>query len=181
MVRKRAYPKATQIQKKSKNSIFTNWLRRNYGSKHVVTALLQTGVPWTSGASSGASEHCYTTDVFSFLIWFERLFETIAVHSSHPDTIAARQRSGAERGRSGLTESERTIRDARQRARLDLRYARQLNAQLSQTGLDGLSADDRWYVRELWNGNLRRRVSEAEACHGGRVQAHDFVCSSTLE
>ncbi len=166
-----------------KTSIFSSWLRRSYGSKHVVTGFLQAGVTWTSTAASSGAMVLQSTNVCGYLIWFERLFDTIAAHRSHPDTIAARKRSGSEYGKSGLTETERKNRDDRERARLDLIYAQRLETWFRTHGASeqGLSSKDRWYLHELRNGNLQRRLSEADSRHGGRVQASDFVCASTLE
>ena len=38
-----------------------------------------------------------------------------------------------------------------------------------------MNRNERWYLQELWNGNLLRAKRDAEDTHGGRVQADPFI------
>ena len=40
-----------------------------------------------------------------------------------------------------------------------------------------MSWGEQWWLQKLWNGNLKRRMREAEQRHGGRVQAQPFRVS----
>ena len=46
---------------------------------------------------------------------------------------------------------------------------------------DQMTSDERWYIEELWNGNLRRRVQEADERHGGAVQAQPFCIATSMD
>lgn len=45
---------------------------------------------------------------------------------------------------------------------------------------DEFSWNEQWWLRELWNGNLRARVQAAERRCGGRVQAEQFYMVERL-
>ena len=52
------------------------------------------------------------------------------------------------------------------------RYA---GAELVPNTWEQLSYYERWWLEELWNGNLKQNIREAEWRHGGRVQADRFA------
>ena len=144
------------------SSIFNAALKNRYGSKYVVFALLCIGVCWLLPASLPQP-------------WLRNLIAAIERHKSLEPTAIARERSGFVRHQSGLSEAQKAAREARDQARTNMRIAKYLESEYKQSNWWNMSWSDRWYLEELWNGNLQRQLEEAEARHGGAVQAPPFV------
>ncbi len=193
----------TEAQKKKptsgQTSIFAAYLYQNFGGKHMVQALWQTGMTWAPPADSdpnGAAEHVAK----HFAKWCCRIARSMRHHKEHESTHEARTRSGAAYKQHGLTQQEEKLRRERAEARRNWVWARELNQRLEISdgrgpkekgkgkgkGIPGasehqfvprswhqMSWDDQWFLTEFWNGNLHRMKNEAESrCH--RVETEPF-------
>ncbi len=139
-------------------------------------ALWQTGIPGAPLVDSGvdgASEHVAT----HFVQWCRRIACAMRQHKERGSTREARNRSGAAYGKHGLTPEQVQFRQERAHARSDLDWGRRLHDSLDLSkgkrpkgkgkGVPGASEHmliarpywqmttyDKWYLAELWNGNL---------------------------
>ena len=183
--------------------MFNAYLHNNFGSKHFIMAIWQTGVQWAPTPEilqtnyNGALEHVAT----HFGKWAQRLARAIHRHKNDPETQDARRRSGKGPGKHGLTEEEARLRQEKNDARSDYYWSVHLNKQLQASkgkgggkgkehrkdGTKGkkttpksfhqMSRDEWWWLEELSSGRLLQRKQDAEAkC--GKVQAPDFVMKS---
>ena len=171
-------------------SIFNVYLKRVYGGKYFLMALLESSIVWTPSLEQmqlharGAVEHVARR----FCAWLQAVLEAIRKHKNYAETIEARRRSGDTWGQHGLTAQEVADRRERDMARRDLHLTLQLQKQLQagktgsgrkgQKGRRGnggapehiqprtwweLTEDEQWWLSELWAGRLHRRVKDAEA------------------
>ena len=177
---------------RQQSSNFAAYLNNNFGGKHFVMALWQTGVQWAPSPQmlqtdpNGALEHVAK----NCAKWTQRLARSIKEHKDAPKTQEARRRSGTEKGKHGLTDLEVQKRRAKQCARKDYFWAKQLECELNASkgkGKSGaidskvtpkseseMTANDWWYLNKLWSGELLAEKRRADSeCH--RVQADDFV------
>jgi len=85
-----------QKPESKKTSIFHAYLHSNFGGKHFVMALWQTGIQWAPTPEklrddrNGALEHVAK----NFAKWTQRVARAITRHKSGPDAEEARRRSG---------------------------------------------------------------------------------------
>jgi hypothetical protein len=183
-----------QKSESKKTSIFSAYLYREFGGKHFVMALWQTGIQWAPTPEmiaddyNGALEHVAR----HFAKWTHRVARAITRHKRSTDAEEARRRSGQSYGKHGLSIEEERARDERGKARRNYYRARELDQQLRASKGKGatkgkrrdkqvipkpwkaLSCDERWWLQELRSGRLREKMQRAEGkCH--RVQANDFV------
>jgi hypothetical protein len=181
-------PDQMLLRPSQKTSIFNVWVRKTYGSKHVLCGLLETGLTWAPPQEfvgkdfDGAAEHVAK----NFVLWFQRLIESMRRHKEDPDTVAACARSF-----HGLTHAQMMDRRRRDAARNNLNWAKHLESCLLASKGKGkgynpegkarsweyMSRNDQWWLCQLWHGNLQREVERAKAVHGGRVQAKPFRVS----
>jgi len=174
-------------QHSRKTSIFTTYMRNRYGCKAFVFALLQTGLVWDGGAAEHLDAETKVKASQQFLKWIRDLIGSIRFHREQENTQLARRKSGKHYGCHGLTNDELEARRLRDEAWRNLAETLQLEAQLlaskgkgkgkgkskakcSKTWWD-MSNCDRWWLEQLWNGQLRNQLEEAKKRHGGRVQA----------
>ena len=179
---------------REKSSFFNAWVKKTYGSKHILLALLETGLTWApppdmvEGDFDSASKHVAK----NFVIWLQQLTQAVKKHKENPHTVAARARSGDTYKQSGLTDAQMQVRQARNRARDNLSWAQRLERRLiaSKGGgkgtsgatehdvnplpWDSMSRNDRWWLTDLWNGNFQSELDRAQEAHGGTVQAKPF-------
>ena len=162
------------------------WVYKNVGGKHFVMAIWQTGITWAPPVEllnnniNGALEHVAK----HFASWTRRLARAVTRHKSDPATEEARVRSGSAPGKHGLTPEQEAIRAARRTARPDYYQTVDLWNQLKASkgqgkgkggkkSWDQMCPSERWWLHQLWEGTLRRKLDEAEAkCH--RVQGGHF-------
>ena len=103
-------------------SIWNAYLRSEYGGKHFMMALLETGIVWGpslnlfQASRVSAAEHVGQ----SFCIWLQRVLDAIERHKSLEQTQQARRRSGNRKYYHGLTPEEEDQRWALRRAKRDL-------------------------------------------------------------
>ena len=93
-----------------KTSICNAYMRKHYGPKAFVFALLQTGMSWKLPDPEHAARR--------FVQWVRDLVEAIQFHHSKESTQLARRKSGTSWGNSGLTLDEiesRRVRDQAER------------------------------------------------------------------
>jgi len=174
-----------------KTSIFNAYVFKNFGSKHFVMALWQTGVTWApshpmvEANSKGAAEHVAK----ALVRWIERFMVAVAAHKAAPATVTARIRSGGSTGRHGLTAEEWYNRAERDRTRRDYWQTLALEDRLLASKGKGagkrgavehapktweeMSWCERWWLEELWSGRLRYARDQAEG-KMQRIQADDF-------
>ncbi len=163
--------------------------------------MLETGITWAPSPEllesdiDGATEHVAR----HFAIWVQSVMKSIHAHNQDPATVEARERSGSSYRQHGLTAEHPRARKQRRDARRDYDWPMSLQSQLAASKGTGtgkakgkgrggaaenaprawadMSWGEQWWLGELWNGNLKRKVQEAEQLHGGRVQAHRFRVS----
>ena len=122
-------PDQQRLDYSNKTSIFNAYLRRIYGSKYFVLALISTGITWGFPpweVPRGATEHTAN----HLADWFRRLAASIDQHRQDEETRRARKRSGHEHGVTGLTPEQEAVRHRRTRARQTLWWAKELEADL---------------------------------------------------
>jgi len=84
-------------KRSQKTNIFNAWLRQHYGNKHLVMAILETGLSW--GTTSGAAEHfaaaCHASDhgiaivdpqqtMAKWIEWIVQVVKAIDMHKNEP-------------------------------------------------------------------------------------------------
>ena len=180
----------TQQQKKHcrKTSIFHAWVFAHMGGKNFVMAIWQTGMTWAPSPDllnsdfNGALEHVAT----HFARWTRRLARAVYRHKEDKATVEARVRSGNTYGTHGLTAEEEQNRRERYQARRNYRLTQELERRLEASKGKGqgkgqgktkrgasehtpepkswedMSAFERWWLAELWNGNLWHAMKSAE-------------------
>ena len=168
-----------QYKRREQTSIFNAIMKQRYGHKYFVMAMLETGITWGDGLARNEVAR-------RFAEWAAQQ------HQTHTDTEAALQHA------RGLSIEQERRRRERDDARRNYDYALGLEQQLAAgkgraksvgKGRKGapehvvprtwqeMSYSDHCWLRELWNGNLGKRKTEAERRHGGRVQARPFMMS----
>ena len=178
-------------RKSQQSSSFAAYLYNNFGNKHFVMALWQTGVQWVptqeiircdpDGAIEYVAQH--------FASWTQRLARSLRKHKEAPNTVEARRRSGDAKWQHGLTAGELQRRNERKHARQNYHWAKHLERRLIASKGNGkgyalnnvkpmskakMSPSDWWYLNALWEGELEALKVRAESrCQ--RVQADDFV------
>ena len=95
-----------QVKKPNeKTSIFGAWVYREFGGKHFVFAMWQTGLTWAptpeliNSNYNGALEHVAK----HFASWTRRVARAVSRHKQDEATQEARRRSGNAFGKHGLT------------------------------------------------------------------------------
>ena len=182
-----------------KTSIFNAWVYSTFGGRHFVMAMWQTGMTWAptpqllNSDYNGALEHVAK----HFASWTRRVAAAVSRHKQHEATQEARRRSGNAFGKHGLTQEELDNRRERQNAHRDYYWTQELVKQLELSNgktrgkgkqnnnrgapehtirpkcWDEMTINERWWVGEYYNGNLRRRMTVADAkCH--KVEANRF-------
>jgi hypothetical protein len=175
-----------------KSSIFAAWVRKTFGSKALLCALLMFG---PSLMPSGAPKHAWrfasaqeraTKCLEEVVTWLARFADALVKHRDTDAMREARQRSGTQRGQSGLSQEQRDQRTRRDNAFHRLRQALQLQAEVEAywgynyrrfSNPRRRSWMHRWeqeLLTVLQNGDLRRDFDAARTAHGGRVQAPPF-------
>ena len=176
-----------------KTSIFNVHLHQNFGGKHFVMALWQTGVTWapspvlTNMNRDGAAEHVAR----QLVRWIRQVMHAIESHKNAPATVVARTRSGPSKGKHGLTDEEENDRREREEARRNYFMTVELNSRLLASKGKGegkgergaaehapktwreMTDDERWWLEELWSGRLKRRKERAEG-KMQKIEAGDF-------
>ena len=171
-------PKSKKMDWMRQTSIFNAWSPSQMGGKLFIMAVWQTGVTWAPPPDLlqnnyyGAVEHVAK----HFASWTRRLARAVTRHKQHPKTEEARIRSGNSYGTHGLTEQDLQDRIAREKAREDFHWAAKLNKSLQASKGKGkgakpkawceLSKNEHWWLKQFWNGNLKKTMQDAEAkCH----------------
>ena len=147
-------------------SIFSAYLKRVYGGKYFVMALLETGFDWSPSLQQVRSDPLGATEHVGkhFCVWLKALLEAIRNHKMQPDTMESRRRSGDTKGQHGLTPQEVADREERNRARRNLHETIQLAKQVSAgRGWWTLSEEEKWWLQPYWDGHLARRLRDAQA------------------
>jgi hypothetical protein len=178
-----------------KTSIFGAYVRKTYGNKSFVLALMQTGVTWAPPLDlvrqdhAAASKHIRT----HFVAWVRNVLDAMVRHRTDPQTVAAKRRSGGVKDTSGLTDAEKLARQKRDDAESNYAWAVFIAEQLGERDPYGkgktrgkgrehhntrnwndLSVGEQWWVHQLRNGSLREELLAAQTAHGGWVQAPRF-------
>ena len=197
-------PEQQKLAHNKKTSIFNAWIFSHMGGKNFVMAMWQTGMTWAptpqllNADFNGALEHVAR----NFASWTRRLARAVHRHKHDEATLEARVRSGTTYGKHGLSQAQEQDRKDRAEARrnyymtqeLDKRYqASKGKGQGKGKGKtkrgasehtfppktwDEMSRDERWWLQQLWNGNLLREKQHAESkCH--RVEAAPFRIRDT--
>ena len=171
-----------------KTRIFSAHVKHTYGGKHFVMALWQTGITWLPTPEEIASNEEAAVQAVKdrFLKWLQKVFDAIAKHKNDIPTEEARRRSGFKKWHHGLTRQEEADRRERKQARSDFQWTRTLDAEFmagkgkgktkaqqnkrkgkgtkgKPREWDDFNSTEQWWLKQLWNGNLKRRMQEAEA------------------
>ena len=123
-----------------------------------------------------------------FIEWILRVVKAIDLRKKHPTVEDQRRKSGDTKHTHGLTDEELKLRDERDKARANYRYGADLNRRLELHQGKGkakgkgkrdhrlwsiswydMTATQKWWVREFWNGNLKRWKEEAEDKYAPRT------------
>ena len=102
-----------------RTSMFNAHLKKEFGGKHFVMALWQTGITWAPSCAmtqenpDGAAKHVAT----ELVSWIRKVTLALEAHKKDPATVEATRRSGDSRGMHGLTPNELYLRTERDRAR----------------------------------------------------------------
>ena len=122
-----------------KTSIWNAFIRRLAGTKELVIAMWQMGVPWAPSVEmlnsnhDGAAEHVAQ----HFGQWANQFARSVYYHKNHEQTLEAQRRSGQTRGQNGLTRQEQQYRESKRNATRDYHWAKKLHA-------EDQAAQDRW-------------------------------------
>ena len=114
-------------------SMFSAYLKKEFGGKHFVMALWRTGITWVPSCAmiqenpDGAAKHVAT----ELVSWIRKVTLALEAHKKDPATVEATRRSGASRGMHGLTPDELYLRTERDRARRNFHQTRALNDRLN--------------------------------------------------
>ena len=175
--------------RRERTSIFAAWIRKAFGSKAFLMAMLQSGLNITP---SGGSEHAHqfptetaraTKCLQELTEWLARFADTVVQHRNSESTQQARKRSGTKHSQSGLTAEQEAQRARRDLATQRIRQAQKIEAELkayeerdyrrfrNPRSWHGLKRWERQAVHDLHNGTLQRECDAARTAHGGRVQA----------
>ena len=156
-------------------------------------AMWQTGITWAptpgllNSDFNGALEHVAK----HFASWTRRLARAVTRHKRDPATMEARIRSGNAFGRHGLTPQQVQDRDERRMARKNYYWTMDLYNKLKESKGKGrgkktpkpwfdMSQNEKWWLHQLWTGQLRRELDDAEGkCH--RVQAPRFFIEAETD
>ena len=143
-------------------SIFGAYVMRTYGGKHFVMALWQTGITWLPTPKEApwnydsAIQHVRAR----FLTWLQTVSIAIENHKKHHATEEARRRSGSKKWQHGLTWQEQADRRQRQRARSNLNWTRNLEAELMASPGKGKKKDSKK------EGRTKRKEPKENRGHG---------------
>ena len=119
-------------------------------------------------------------------MWLARFSDAVFAHRNKEETQKARQRSGTQRGLSGLTPDQHDQRSWRDREVRRLQEAMRVQAEVqAYRNWDYIHFKKPrcWSRLEPWeqealaalqSGELHKEVEAARAAHGGRVQAPPF-------
>ena len=116
-----------------RTSMFNAHLKKEFGGKHFVMALWQTGITWAPSCAmtqenpDGAAQHVAT----ELVSWIRKVMLALEAHKKDPATVEATRRSGDSRGMHGLTSEELHLRTERDRARRNFHQTRALNDRLN--------------------------------------------------
>ena len=185
-------------KRSQQTSIFNAYIKNKHGDKCFVFGMLETGIAWGRSpqhvGDHGAAEHVGRR----FVAWVRDVVAAIESHRQSTPYKEPKRRSGASYGQHGLTPQEVRDRADRHAAVRNYHWTLQLQAQFYASKGKGptkgtgkrepskgrgkiapkfwgqMSSDERWWLHQLWNGNLKRQLDDAKARHGGRVQADRF-------
>ena len=176
-----------QYKYSQQSSIFNAHIKKRYGNKCFVMALLQTGLSWVPASkksakmSSTGTDDCEKSLTLGFMNWMQRLLHSIEVHKQTDEYKVARRKSGNEYRQSGLTSKERACRDFKSNVVREYRFAKSLYKRYTdgnETTWYSFSRHERHLLTEYMDGWLDRKVDLAKQAHGGPVRARAFVMSS---
>ena len=162
-----------------KTSIFGSFIHRTYGSKHLVRALLETGITWAPPKELGR-EAAQKYVAIHFVRWLRNLTNAIRLHKEHWTTEEARQRSGFQKNTSGLTAEQKKIRYMRKSLRAEWKQSERLVNRLKAAKARGekkvtLTPAEHRLLKERESGLLWKWVQRANKLHGGTVEARRFT------
>ena len=154
-------------------SCFESKLRTEAGSRFVVNAIWEVGVPRMP--SFATEQQCRQLSVeeleavpdaiHNVLNWLDSLATTLIQHHETAEYQEAKRKSGDTHGKTGLTATEYETRAAIRKAKLDMRTATRLAAQWENKELTYQSCQN-WQFRLLsvyWDGSLQQRLDELTA------------------
>ena len=175
-----------------KTSIFNAYVKKTFGGKAFVIAVLQCG---STLMPSGAAEHAHkyrnnetrTIACLEELVdWLARFGAAYVGHKKDPATQKAREYSGSACGQSGLTAEQQQLRLHRHTVQKRLRQAITLQREVrAYTNWDyrefrcprgwfQLAHWEQEVIQALERGDLNRECDDAAAAHGGAVAARPF-------
>ena len=143
-------------------------MRREAGSTFVANAIWMMGLPRLPPfATARQDEQLSAQDlkavpaaIRSVLNWLYRIASSLQQHHTTPEYQDAVRKSGVAHGHSGLTATEHEKRTAKNKAKSDIRKARELDAEWRA----GRLTCKNWYrwqenlLRALWDGSLQRHL-----------------------
>ena len=154
-------------------SCFESKLRTEAGSRFVVNAIWEVGVPRMP--SFATEQQCRQLSVeeleavpdaiHNVLHWLDSLATTLIQHHETAEYQEAKRKSGDTHGKTGLSATEYETRAAIRKAKLDMRTATRLAAQWENKELTYQSCQN-WQFRLLsvyWDGSLQQRLDELTA------------------
>ena len=110
------------------------------------------------------------------LEWLSRFADAFIAHRNRDDMQEPRQRSGTQRGQSGLTPEQHERRAWRNKMLRRLQDAQRIQAAVRRNPRS-------WYELELWekdeldaleSGKLQQDLEATKKAHGGQVEAPPF-------
>ena len=177
---------------RQKTSIFNAYVKKTFGGKAFIVAVLQCG---STLMPSGAAEHAEkfpdnktrTIACLEELVdWLDRFGAAYVNHKTDPASQKARQYSGSVCGQSGLTAEQEQHRLRRQTAQKRFQQAIKVQRELRAYKHWDDSEFPRprsWRQLDTWEqelinalnqGDLHRESNEAKLAHGGAVAAPPF-------
>jgi hypothetical protein len=160
-----------------KRSIFNTVMKKRYGSKHFVLAVLQTGSGWLG---EHAQESQQKVLVHCLLRWIHRVQAAVQTYETSLSYLNARQRGGSQKYKSGLTDEQwyarRDLKVAKEdvqkgQALLQEALAAEQGKYSKERGLPrheaAMSNSEQWILYDLRNGILAQRIQKCIRAHGG--------------
>ena len=117
-------------------------LRNRCGSVLMAKAIWQVGLPQVLLATE-QQQHSIATDTETILIWLSKLANSIQEHKATTAYQEHARKSGTEKNKSGLTEAELNLKEAKKRAQR-IKYAPQPST---------ASGGNRWHAPAQWRGH----------------------------
>ena len=117
-------------------------LRNRCGSVLMAKAIWQVGLPQVLFATE-QQQHSIATDTETILIWLSKLANSIQEHKATTAYQEHARKSGTEKNKSGLTEAELNLKEAKKRAQR-IKYAPQPST---------ASGGNRWHAPAQWRGH----------------------------